>query len=201
MSSSLTLTLTIAGQIGSIPIETQTLSYALSGQTAGTGPKSVNVPAAAAPGSVEVCMEPMSEQNVLVLIADKEATYELNGDGVYRTINEDGFAVLPGGPVTAELAFGGNGTNDANITMLQLGLAGAPSTAIGGAMKVESLAAATPGQTVFTLTETPANPLAVMLFIDGVMWPSTHASVTVSNNTVTWSGAALSGGERIDVAY
>ena len=122
MSSSLTLALTISGEIGSITLEPETLTYALTGQDAGLGPQALKVPAGAAAKSVAAKVAAMSQQGVLLIFTDKEVTYEINGDGEDRTIKEGAFAIHPGGPTATALAFGGNGSTDADVTIFQLGL-------------------------------------------------------------------------------
>ena len=123
MSSAVTLTLTVAGQIGIVPIGALSVEFALSGQTAGIGPQLVTVPAGAAPASVDAEVAAMSEQSLLFMYSSKEVTYQINSDGVDRTIKEGGFAIHPGDPVITDLAFGGNGSTDSSVTIIHSGTA------------------------------------------------------------------------------
>jgi hypothetical protein len=199
MASALTLDLVISGTIGKFVVEPLTAQYQVSGQDAATGPKEVLVPAAAAPASVSVCLEAMSAQNLLLICSDSDVTYQLNADGTNRTINAGGFAIHPGDPVVSELAFGGNGSDDANVTIFQLGIPGLPPSGIGGAVVPEELAPATPSQPIFNLTNTPANPLRVLFFRDGAL--QSFSDYSVAGNVLTWTGAAFTGGERVQVVF
>jgi len=120
------LTLGVEGTIGKFPITPIELIYELAGQTAASGPKQVLVPASAAAGSVSVCVEPMTTQNLLFICADADGAgvqYRLNGEVVDREVPAGGFAVHPGGPVVTALAFGNSdATKAADVTVFQLGL-------------------------------------------------------------------------------
>jgi hypothetical protein len=123
MASSVTLALTVSGQVGKAPLEPTTQTFALSGMTAAVGPQAVKVPAAAAAATIDVCVVPMTTQRLLLIQTDEEVTYQINTDGINRVIEKGGFAVHPGDPVVTALAFGGNGQTDAEVTVYQLGLA------------------------------------------------------------------------------
>lgn len=198
--STLTLDLTISGEIGKFKIEPVTVQYQVSGQDAATGPKAIQVPAAAAPGSVSVLTEPMASQSLLLICTDEEVTYRLNGDGVDRTIKAAGFAIHPGGPVITQLDFGGNGSTNANISIYQLGVPGTPIASVGGALIVEPEQAAINGQTVFNLTQIPTNPAALLVFRDGALDPVGDWVVVGSVATFT-PGAAFTGGERVQFVF
>lgn len=123
MASSLTLGLTISGQVGRVVLEPVTQTFALSGMTASGGPQSIKVPAGAAAATIDACVAAMTEQKVLLILTDEEVTYQINGDLVNRTIEKGGFAIHPGNPIVTALAFGGNGQTDAEVTVVQVGLA------------------------------------------------------------------------------
>ena len=124
--SSLKLTLALEGTIGKFPICPLELIFELTGQTAASGPKEVTVPANTAPGSLSVNIEPMTTQNLLFICPDKDGAgvqYQLNGDGIDRSIPAGSFAIHPGGPVLTALDFGNSDlTKAASVTVLQLGL-------------------------------------------------------------------------------
>lgn len=199
--SALTLDLTISGSIGKFTVEPVTVQYQVSGQDAATGPKSIKIPAGAAPGSISVLTEPMETQNLLLICsADEEFTYRLNGDGIDRVVKAGGFAIHPGGPVIVQLEFGGNGTTDANVTLYQLGLSGVPIASVGGALIVEPEQTATSAQTAFTLTQIPSDPIKLLVFRDGSLEPLGDWDVVGTAVTFT-PGTPLGGGERINFIF
>jgi hypothetical protein len=198
--SALTLDLTISGTIGKFTVEPLVVQYQVSSQDAASGPKEVSVPAAAAAGSISVCLEPMATQNLLLLCTDEEVTYRLNGDGVDRTIKPNGFAIHPGNPVVTQLDFGGNGTTAAKVSVFQLGLPGTPTSTVGGALIVEPEQTAIAAQTIFNLTQAPTNPAAVLVFRDGVLDPLGEWAVVGTVATFT-PGVAFAGGERVQFVF
>ncbi len=122
MSSAITLDLTINGVIGQITLVPKTLQFVLSGQEAGLGPQAIKVPAAAVAASVSAQVPTIStKQGLLLIHASEEVTYQINGDLVDRTIAKDSFAAHPGDPIVTTLAFGGNGSTDAEVTIFHLG--------------------------------------------------------------------------------
>lgn len=121
MASSLKLSLTVTGQVGKVPFQAFTAEYELTGQTAGLGPQELVVPSGAAPASVDAQVPTLAAQNVLFICTDDEVTYQLNSDAVNRTIRKGGFVIHAGDPVITALAFGGNGSTDASVTIIQLG--------------------------------------------------------------------------------
>ena len=121
MASSLTLSLTVTGQIGKAPISAFSPEYKLTAQTAGLGPQELAVPSGAAAASVAAQVATLTTQSVLFICTDEEVTYQLNADGIDRTISAGGFAIHPGGPLVTSLAFGGNGVTSASVTIIQLG--------------------------------------------------------------------------------
>ncbi len=123
MASSLKFALTVSGQVGKVPLEAFTVTYDLSGLDASLGPQDLKVPSAAAAASVAAQVPTMTSQSVLFICTDEEVTYQLNGDGTDRTIRKGGFAIHPGDPAITALAFGGNGSTDAAVSILQAGLA------------------------------------------------------------------------------
>lgn len=199
MSGEVTLALTVNGQFGKAPVGPFSVEYKLSGQTGGLGPQQVAVPAAAGPSSVSASLAGLSQQSLLFICTDNEVTFEINNDGIQRTIKATGFVILPGDPVIQSLEFGGNGATDSDVTILQLGIAGVPLTGVGGSLIVELEQIASTSQTVFTLVNTPAVPLRVLFFIDGTLQSPTVFSVAA--NVLTYTGPALAGGERIQVVF
>jgi hypothetical protein len=153
MSSSLKLELTVSGQVGQFPFDPVTATYEVTGQEVATGPKAVRVPAGTPAGTLEVCLEPMAEQNVLLIFSDKLVTFQVNENGVDQEINAGAFAIYPGDPVATKLAFGNAGTQAASITVFQLGLQGTPPAAGLPVVVASGLVAnnTNPG-TVFTAT-------------------------------------------------
>lgn len=199
MSSAITLALTVSGQIGKVPIEPFQASYALSGQEMATGPKEVTVSAGTSPGGYSVAVEPMSEQTLLLICSDKGITYQLNSDGINRTVGENAFAIHPGDPVVQQLAFGNAGTTDAGVTIFQLGVQGTPPSGIGGAIANTDEITATVTQTDFTLSAEPADPTKVLVFRDGAL--QSFSDYTVSGTTLTWTGTPYAGGERVQIVF
>ena len=61
---------------------------------------------------------------------------------------------------------------------------------------------ATPAQTVFTLTSTPASPANVLGWVDGVFYES-GVDFSIVGNVATWLDVdfALEGGESVDFYY
>jgi hypothetical protein len=210
--SSLKLTLGVEGTIGKFPITPIELIYDLADQTAATGPKAVSVPPNTNPGTLSVCMEPMSAQSLLLICADpsgSDVQYRLNGDGQDREVKAGSFAIHPGGPIVTKLEFGNDDTSKAAIlTIFQLGLSGAVPGGgmLGGSFESENLGPATAAQTEFPLPSTPAKPENLIFFVDGVEWHASDVEVTVVTTgvgapMVVWSGAGLAGGERILAVY
>lgn len=198
-SAEVTLALTVDGRFGKAPIGPFFVEYKLSGQTGGLGPQQVCVAAAAGPSSVSASLAGLSQQSLLLICTDNEVFYELNNDGVQRSIKATGFVILPGQPVVQTLEFGGNGSTDADVTILQLGTQGAPITGVGGSLIVEPEQIAGASQTAFTLVQTPAVPSKVLMFIDGTM--TSTGNIVVVDNALTYSGPALSGGELIQFVF
>jgi len=192
----LTLSLTISGQTGKIPFEPVTTTFTLTGQDGAKGPMEAKVPSSAVHGSVSLPVGGLQTQRVLLICATEAVTYEINGSGLVEDLGKGGFVVLPGNPVATVLTFGGNGSTDAQVTVLQLGDAGTPTSGVGGAAYVKRIAAAA-AQTLFTLDDIPAKPASVLLWVDG----AEVDTFTIATNVLTWTGAALSGGERFVVAY
>lgn len=125
MANTLTLQLTVSGQLGQFPITKEVTSFIASGKAL-TGPKAILVPAGAAPAAINVTLEEMSRQLVLLLCATQRVTYQINNDGVNRELAEGSFAVHPGNPVITQLAFGGNGLTESEVSVFQIGNEGSP---------------------------------------------------------------------------
>ena len=119
--SDIKLSLSVTGQVGKVPLELFTVEYELTGQSAGLGPQELAVPQGAAAASIPAQVPTLTSQTLLFICTDEEVTYQINSDGVNRTIKKGGFAVHPGDPVVASLAFGGNGFTDAKVSIFQLG--------------------------------------------------------------------------------
>lgn len=202
----ITVGFTVNGQVGKATVGPFSGSYALTGQTGALGPQQVTVPAAAGVASVAAQLAALSTQRVLFMCSDQRVTYQLNSDGVNRTIEPGAPAIHPGDPVVTSLAFGGNGSTDATVTILQLGTAGTPSTVVGGSLFTQEVApASNPGGTpAFTLNwepppaAPPLKPVRVLVYVDGVM--AAFDDYTVVGTTLTWTGTtsgALAGSERL----
>jgi hypothetical protein len=120
--SSIKIEMTISGQVGKVPLTAFQVTYELSGQDAGLGPQEIQVPAAAAAGSITAQVATMpTKQRLLLICTDEEVTYQINGDAVDRTIEKGGVAIHPGDPAVTSLLFGGNGQTDAAVTIIQMG--------------------------------------------------------------------------------
>lgn len=204
MANTLTLELTVSGQLGKFPLSKEKITFVTSGKAL-TGPKVVPVPAAAPAASVSVALEGMSQQLVLVLCATERITYQINGDGVNREIAEGAFAVHPGNPVITRLSLGGNGLTDAEVSIFQVGKEGTPPTPppAAAANSLHLFTPVTAGQTVFTLPSIPANPGATVLFIAGVMYTAVSGFFTLVGNTLTWLDVPfiIPDGARVEVHF
>lgn len=209
--SDLTLKLTVSGKLGEFTLENSEYTYSLTDQTAVNGPKSFVVPANTLAGGLSRCLDPIGTQNALLVLVGSTgaaALVRINGGPLDFEVQPGGFLVIPGGPVATELEFGNtNTTKDADVTVIQVGLAGTPSTAVGGSYQFENLGPAVLAQTEFPLAQTPADPDKLMFFLDRVPYNAgADAEVTVvvagaGAPKVVWSGAALAGGEIVHVIY